>query len=927
MNKIIINIKFAIVVILTTMPFVGTPVEVSAQTLVLKNEGVFIALDTLSSEDVFSPRQSVAIKRIDAKALQLNSRGDFTITSTSTSGTDSIIFQAKFKSSLSEKEIQKNNQSNPIILVAAKDYKIHMGDYEKELPAIKSNTTSTAKDSVANKDQTPKIDTDSSSSKCVKYIECCVKEHFGYIFIVLLVLFCVGGIVYKKKNCKGKKQKNPTEDSIINKNGPDEEDSSGVGSPVEECKPHIPDNTEDSNDSVESNCLSNASDENKKLKHENTALREILTVICGLLKLNKTVDNVLVDGASVICNKIQNLQNSVSAQENSDKSQDESQAEIYKKLLEVFNNEEHIGKLMQKTLGEPKSQLDLDTFRKFARNVESNLRNAEKKPETIDIESLLRKTDNQLALRNRVFEIMECAKLSVFNRNTTLQDNFEAIKELILKNTDENRVSEIVSEAVKNGNLTDEDKLVIAQNIERSVNALIKDSTKRLTNVYSYDSLINAVADRLQIPNSHEEAASRAQKNDVDVVNSVLGSSLQGIDKQSMETAVWGLVASFISKLGQDVNPDKDSIKEGVRTLKKFIEEVNELKKAIGADALSDVEKCVRQKELKRILDSNKTISALIPEASAAESTESLVNKLVRCISENNTAYELIVEELQKQLEKRQIPFDGSACTAVDLFASFTKDVAEKEKEQSATINEKIKEIETKQNKIDNQERTIADLNLERSELLKEAPESVANLQKLVENVRSHNVSVVRACSESEEDLCNSIDDKLFEGIHQSMDVLGSFKSKENDHPAAVKASIVVLIEQELSKENSAIATAYRYYAYSMLPFMTDDSRTHGIVFERRKMITLKESLDDLMTQFGVKVIVPPLFTMGVDEADYEDVTGKAYADLDNLCPGSRNHVDNVDTQKAPTKMVVDIHLVGYSINGDVKRKPQVLTF
>lgn len=201
MNKIIINIKFAIVVILTTMPFVGTPVEVSAQTLVLKNEGVFIALDTLSSEDFFSPRQSVAIKRIDAKALQLNSRGDFTITSTS--GTDSIIFQAKFKSSLSEKEIQKNNQSNPIILVAAKDYKIHMGDYEKELPAIKSNTTSTAKDSVVNKDQTPKIDTDSSSSKCVKYIECCVKEHFGYIFIVLLVLFCVGGIVYKKKELQG----------------------------------------------------------------------------------------------------------------------------------------------------------------------------------------------------------------------------------------------------------------------------------------------------------------------------------------------------------------------------------------------------------------------------------------------------------------------------------------------------------------------------------------------------------------------------------------------------------------------------------------------------------------------------------------------------------------------------------------------------
>lgn len=42
MNKIIINIKFAIVVILTTMLFVGTPIEVSAQTLVLKEKGVFM---------------------------------------------------------------------------------------------------------------------------------------------------------------------------------------------------------------------------------------------------------------------------------------------------------------------------------------------------------------------------------------------------------------------------------------------------------------------------------------------------------------------------------------------------------------------------------------------------------------------------------------------------------------------------------------------------------------------------------------------------------------------------------------------------------------------------------------------------------------------------------------------------------------------
>lgn len=238
---------------------------------------------------------------------------------------------------------------------------------------------------------------------------------------------------------------------------------------------------------------------------------------------------------------------------------------------------------------------------------------------------------------------------------------------------------------------------------------------------------------------------------------------------------------------------------------------------------------------MKRILDSNKIISALIPEASAAESTESLINKLVRCISENNTAYELIVEELKKQLQERQIQYNESTSNAVDLLTSFAMDVVKKEKENSATIKEKNHDIEEKQNKIDIQEKNITSLKKEQSELLKEASDSVEKLQKLTENVKSHNLSVVRACSDSEDDLCNSIDDSLFEGINQSMDVLGAYKADNKDYPVMVKAAIAALIEQELTKENSAIATAYRYYAYSMLPFMTDDSRTHGIVFERRK--------------------------------------------------------------------------------------------
>ena len=910
MNKIIINIKFAIAVILTTMLFVGTHIEVSAQTLVLKKEGVFItSKDTLSYKDAFSQKQSITFKSIDAKALQLPSSAVFTITSG-----NYTIFQANIRASLSENEIKKNTEKGTITLVASKKYEIHIGnDYVKELNKVSGTTNIND-----NKKLALKKTSDSNSSSLVKYIILC-------FVLLIFVPLCIY-VVYKKNKSKDEKQKNPTEDLKNIEEAHDEEDTTAASSEGE-SNPHKLDNTQDSNDPAESKRLSDALKEKEELERKNEVLCEIVTKICEHLKLNTNVDYVLKYDASVIYEEIKDLKNAISAQGNGDKSQDESHLKIYKELIKVFRSEEHIGKLMQETLDEQKCQSDLDTFKKFAKIVDSKLRNATKEPETIDFESLLKKQENQHALKMRVFEIMERAKLPVLERNKLLQDNFEAIQAKLSSSSAESNVSDLVSEAIKNDKLSDKDKLVIAQNIENKINAAIKDTAKLLPNVNSYENLLNVIAERIQAPNSYEEAEIRIQEKDVEVVNSILASSLKDIDKQSMETAVWSFVASFISKLGQDVNPDKDSIKERVRTLKMFIEEVNELKKATGAYALSDVEKCVRQKELKRILDSNKIISALIPEASAAESTESLINKLVRCISENNTAYELIVEELKKQLQERQIQYNESTNDAVDLFASFAKDVAEKEKENSATIKAKDRDIAEKQNKIDIQEQSITNLNKERSELLKEASDSVGKLQKLTENVKSHNLSVVCACSDSEEDLCNSIDDSLFEGINHSMDVLGAYKADDNDYPVKVKADIAALIEHELTKENSAIATAYRYYAYSMLPFMTDDSRTHGIVFERRKMIALKESLDDLMTQFGLKVIVPPLFTMGVDEADYEDVTGKVYADLDNLCPGSRNHVDNIDTQKAPNKMVVDIHLVGYAINGDVKRKPQVLTF
>lgn len=112
----------------------------------------------------------------------------------------------------------------------------------------------------------------------------------------------------------------------------------------------------------------------------------------------------------------------------------------------------------------------------------------------------------------RVFEIMERAKLPVLERNKLLQDNFEAIQAKLSSSSAESNVSDLVSEAIKNDKLSDKDKLVIAQNIENKINAAIKDTAKLLPNVNSYENLLNVIAERIQAPNSYEEAEIRIQE-------------------------------------------------------------------------------------------------------------------------------------------------------------------------------------------------------------------------------------------------------------------------------------------------------------------------------------------------------------------------------------------------------------------------------
>jgi hypothetical protein len=109
---------------------------------------------------------------------------------------------------------------------------------------------------------------------------------------------------------------------------------------------------------------------------------------------------------------------------------------------------------------------------------------------------------------------------------------------------------------------------------------------------------------------------------------------------------------------------------------------------------------------------------------------------------------------------------------------------------------------------------------------------------------------------------------------------------------------------------------------------MTDISREEGgVVFNRKNTLKLYQDIESLYVLFGINFNIPPLFAMSIGEGDFEAVTNKEYGELENLCPGCTNHYDNIDSKTKPSNLIVDIIKVGYTVEGELRRKASVKHF
>lgn len=272
------------------------------------------------------------------------------------------------------------------------------------------------------------------------------------------------------------------------------------------------------------------------------------------------------------------------------------------------------------------------------------------------------------------------------------------------------------------------------------------------------------------------------------------------------------------------------------------------------------------------------------------------------------------VEEVFNKINEKIVELD-------DIIKGQKEEIEQKQ----AEIQRKVSEIDIKQNEINTKEVEITNLN-----------DTIGRMRQQITNLFLNDLGALKeACNDiffvpgtyTSEAECMAVEDSFLNHLKKDIEQLKSVELTENVLPIDCYDEFQHILEAELRNVDGAFNAICRYYAYSRIPFMADDIE-YGKKFKRNAMFKLFNTLDKLLTDFGLQVIIPNLFadTLADGEDLYEDYTGQkdAYSDLNNLCPNVKYRKEHVDyTDKS--LLIYDIIAVGYSINGQIMQKAKVL--
>lgn len=154
--------------------------------------------------------------------------------------------------------------------------------------------------------------------------------------------------------------------------------------------------------------------------------------------------------------------------------------------------------------------------------------------------------------------------------------------------------------------------------------------------------------------------------------------------------------------------------------------------------------------------------------------------------------------------------------------------------------------------------------------------------------------------------------------------IANELKAKEDVQPEDMLQKVQDLLKREIDKPSGFINLIAQYYAYSRLPFMSDQNAEYGLQFNRAGIKKIYEVVVQMLADFNITLQVPALYAEYDKDWEYENVTGQAQKGLDFLIPDAANHVYKVDNS-SKEGLILDFSEVGYTIDGQVEKQTKII--
>lgn len=628
--------------------------------------------------------------------------------------------------------------------------------------------------------------------------------------------------------------------------------------------------------------------------------------------------------------------------EKSKNEQDELPEKIYGQILSImFNkNSKILSSLIEKAKSECSNSTrpNYETLLKLINLLSLKLKDSSK-PNVVDNNAQADFTEQQMGTpTNRrkmmawMIDQLEIKGYKGLNKNDSIDNNFTKLAELLSKAPqDEKNVSieDAIDEAIDNDKLTSSQKAKLLVILINHINSTINNDSYLIDTTLALDDFISVISEKIQCPNKFEDAQEIIKNNNLNAINEILESDIKDFERESLITA---LGTAIVKRLNKHLKGFKaENIEEAFKTISTSLADSEVLNKALKENEISGIDELpskIRKKQTDEIIASvNQKVKELFPDK-YFDSIQKLINALLEFSTDAKNNELSIVEELEEKISLRDASYVSSEeKNIIKLINVYNNLIVKNETKLNLDIAEKENQILELESKITNKETEISTLCAENSSLMNESVVMVDNLKDCAEEIINSCKTILHPCSDNDEAQCVDIEDRLFAELSNSINKIKNLPVDKDSTPVETRKKIQSILIEELISDNSPINTICRYFAYSRLPFMTDTSREYGIIFKRKNMYELFTTVENMYVRFGINFNIPDLFVAGYNEGNYENLTGKTYGDLDNLCQNSRNHFDNIDSKVKPSDVIVDMINVGFFVDGKVERITSVLTY